>query len=419
MKTAPRIPSPHPPRPAPLRRVVVVGHGIAGLTAGQVLRREGFDGELVVVGQESHAPYSRPALSKSLAAADHAPGPAAPAELEPPYLAGTLEDAEVLSGVSAAGLCPERSAVMLDDGRDLAYDGLVITSGASPHRFSDSPDELTLRSLDDARTLYRRLAAQPSVVVLGGGPLGMEVASSARALGCQVTLVHRGLPMHRQVGAALARICTSAALDHGLVHRDAAATAVRAPAEDAPRTGSRTGVAGRGLTVELSDGGSLTADLVVTAVGDVPNTVWLQDSGLLTDGRLITCPRGTVAPGVVAAGDVSWRSRAGGPFRRALWTDAIEEATAAAAALLHGEAAAAPDFTPYFWTEQFGLSLRLAGFPHPEAEPVIVDGDPAAGRALFRWEPAGDTGPSAAAALNYRIPIPRLRRLAAPASVAA
>ncbi len=409
MRTAPTMPPPAPPRPAPLRRVVVVGHGIAGLTAGQVLRREGFDGELIVVGQEPHAPYSRPALSKSLATAGHGAGPASAAELVPPYLAGTLEDAEVLSGVGAAGLCPDRSTILLDDGRGLAYDGLVIASGASPRRFTDSPDELTLRSLDDARTLYRRLAARPSVVVLGGGPLGMEVASSARALGCEVTLVHQGLPMHRQVGAALARLCITAALDHGVVHRDAAAMGVRAPSAEA----------GRGLTVDLTDGGTLTADLVVTAVGDVPDTAWLQDSGLLTDGRLITCPRGTVAPGVVAAGDVSWRTRADGPFRRALWTDAIEEATAAAAALLHGQAAPAPEYTPYFWTEQFGLSLRLSGTPHPGAEPVIVDGNPATGRALLRWEPHGPTGASAAAALNYRIPVPRLRRLAAPVGVVA
>ncbi|MDI3329439.1 MAG: FAD-dependent oxidoreductase [Micrococcus sp.] len=382
------------------RRIVIVGHGIAGLTAGDTLRAEGFDGELVVVGQEWHAPYSRPALSKAMLSDPTATGP----EPEAQALAAPSDGARVLAGRSAVRLDPTARTVHLDDGTALDYDELVIASGARPRRFTDSPDELTLRTLDDARALRRRLVGRPEVTVIGGGPLGMEVASAARESGCDVTLLQRGVPMQRHVGAFLGGMCTAAARERGVRVVDATVTAVRpSPAG--------------GLRLELSDGTVLAAGTVVTAIGDEANVEWLAGSGLLSDGRLLTDERGVVAPGIVAAGDVAWRRTGAGLRRRSLWTDAIEQARAAALALLHGPDAAPADYAPYFWTEQFGLNVRICGEVPAGVTPTVVDGDLAEPRALLQWEGPAQGG--AAAAVNFRISVPRLRRLARPAAVPA
>jgi len=397
-------PSPSPSVGAP-GRIVIVGHGIAGLTAGDTLRREGFSGELTVIGQEPHDPYSRPALSKAMLEDLSTPSPGAVTEIEAQYLAAPSEGATVHAGRSAVGLDPEAQTVLLDDGGVLAYDGLVITSGARARRFTDSPDEYTLRGLDDARALRQRLAGRPAVIVIGGGPLGMEVASAAREAGCEVTLVHRGQPMRRHVGDVLAGLCTSAARDRGLHLVDASVTRVHRDAPDG------------GLDIELSTGGTLRAEVIVSAIGDAPNDEWLADSGLLTDGRLLIDDWGIVAPGVVAAGDVAWRRSGPGIQRRALWTDAIEQAKVAAEALLHGRSASPASYAPYFWTEQFGLNLRICGEVPAEVTPTVVDGDLAESRAVLQWEDPTQGG--AAAAVNFRIPIPKLRRLARPAPAAA
>lgn len=385
------------------RRIIIVGHGVAGLTAADALRTQGFHGDLTVIGQEPHAPYSRPALSKGLLS----PGDS---ELQPQYLADPAEGVDVLAGTSAVSLDPAVRTVTLDDGRQVAFDGLVIASGAGARRFTSSPDEYTLRGLDDARALRRRLADHPHVTVIGGGPLGMEVASSARAAGCQVTLIHRGLPMRRQVGDCLAALCAEAAREHGVHHVDAGVTEV-------------TSTAGPGLTLHLDNGQSRPAEVVVSAIGDVPNTDWLIGSGLMSGGRLVTSDQGIVAPGIVAAGDVSWRQHGTGDFRRALWTDAIEEAKTAAAALLHGPATTTPEPTPYFWTEQFGLNVRITGTIPPGSTPLVHEGALAERRALLHWPgapgaPGDGSAGGAAASLNVRIPIPKLRRLAASAVVA-
>ncbi|BFO18720.1 hypothetical protein SHKM778_51080 [Streptomyces sp. KM77-8] len=145
----------------PLERVVVVGNGIAGLTAADTLREAGFDGELTVVGDEPHAAYSRPALSKALLL----DGDDMTAHELPPAGHGATE----LLGVRATGLDPDRRRVTLDDGTALPYDRVVLATGSRARRLSDLPEELTLRGLEDALALRARLTAKPSVVVIGGG----------------------------------------------------------------------------------------------------------------------------------------------------------------------------------------------------------------------------------------------------------
>ncbi|WP_245005868.1 MULTISPECIES: FAD-dependent oxidoreductase [Rhodococcus] len=145
------------------RRILVVGNGIAGQTACDSLRAAGFDGRLTIVGDEPRTAYSRPALSKALLVDGGSP-----------ELASPMHQATEMVGVAAVGLDVESGRVHLDDGTNLPYDGLVIASGSRARRLGGVESaELTLRTLDDAWVLRERLAAQPSVVVVGAGPLGV------------------------------------------------------------------------------------------------------------------------------------------------------------------------------------------------------------------------------------------------------
>lgn len=368
------------------RRIVVVGNGIAGVTAADTLREAGYDGELTLVGDEVHAAYSRPALSKALLRD----------ELSAHVLPPTTHGATELLGVAAVGLDPIARRVLLDGGDALPYDGLVVASGCRPRLLgpaTDHPDVLSLRTLDDAWKLRERLARRPSVVVVGDGPLGMEIASGCLDSGCEVTLVSRGRPLADQLGAYLSDVLGAAARERGL--RIVTTPQARLGRED-----------GRSHAV-LADGTRVDADLVVTSVGDVPNVEWLSSSGLLSRGVLVTDDRGRVRPDVVAAGDVATIPTPFGVRRVPLWNAAIEQGKVAAAALLHGDAVDPLESRPYFWTEQFGCSLKAVGHLPLRGEPEVVDGDVAEGRALLRWP--GEH--PAAVALNYRVAIPRLRRL--------
>ena len=372
-----------------LQRVVVVGNGIAGVTAADTLRAVGFAGEITLVGDEHHPAYSRPALSKALLRDEDYVS----SHLLPPPLHGATE----MLGVRATGLDTDARTVQLDSGEALPYDGLVIATGCRPRRLPGDPAaQLTLRTIEDALAMRQHIDGRKSVIVIGGGPLGMEVASGALESGCAVTVVSLDPPMGLQLGAFLSNLFVSAAVERGL-------TLVRSGA-------SRVDVADGSIRVELPDGSALTADVVVTAIGDVPNTEWLADSGLLRDGLLVADEYGQVAPGIVAAGDVAVVPTPLGLRRVPLWNSAIEQSKVAAAHLA-GADPASIDAHPYFWTEQFGLSLKAVGHAPFADEPRVVDGSIEEGRLLLHWPDTGAPQGGAAAAINYRIPIPKLRAL--------
>jgi NADPH-dependent 2,4-dienoyl-CoA reductase/sulfur reductase-like enzyme len=383
-----------------MRRIVVVGNGIAGLTACDSLRSAGFDGELTVVGAERHQPYSRPALSKALLHGDDA--------LQAHELPEPTHEATELLGVSATGLDADARVVRLAGGGELPYDGLVIASGSRAKHLAREPQEaadggphssaaeLTLRTIEDAILLKERVASRPSVIVIGGGPLGMEVASGCLHVGCDVTLVSDVTPLSRQLGAHLADIFTAAAIRRGL--------------KVVGGGKARLVGHGTGTRVALADGTEREADLVVTAIGDEPNIAWLAGSGLLTDGSLRVDSRGRVRPEIVAAGDVAFFPTSRGIQRVPLWTSAIDQAKAAAVGLLKGDTAPEFSFQPYFWTEGFGLSLKSVGFTPVVGAPDYCEPGAEQESVLMRWQ--NDDGAGTAAAINYRIPIPKLRRLA-------
>jgi len=372
----------------PLKKIVVVGGGIAGLTAADSLRARGFEGELTIVGAESRRPYSRPALSKALLRGD--------ADLTAHVLPAPDHGATEVLGVGVRALDPERRILDLDDGTSLRYDGLVIATGSRARRLGSGTDELVLRTLEDALLLRTHIAARPDVVIVGGGPLGMEVASGALEAGCRVTLVANEPPLARHLGTHLSRLIVSAALKRGLtlISDDGAHVIQRA---------------GRSV-LALRDGHVVEGDLLLTAVGDIPNTEWLSGSGISRGGALAVDSRGRLTSRIVAAGDVAAVPAGSGHARSPIWHSAIEQARVAAAALLQGDAAPELCAQPYFWTELFDLTIRVAGVSPVSGAPEIIDGDDDAdGRALLRWRHADGT--ATAVSVNYRIPIPRLRRL--------
>lgn len=370
-------------------RIVVVGASIAGVTAASELRVAGWTGRLTVVSDEAAPPYSRVPLSKGVLAGTHA--------VETAALAALPDDIELRLGVSATALRLEQRLVELSDGSALPWDGLVIATGARARRIAADGQrgELVVRTLGDAAAIAARAATASSAIVVGGGFLGVEVASTLRGLGLDVVLVARERPLLRLLGRWLADLVAEAGAAAGVRF-------VVAPDGVALLGDPVTGV-------RLDDGGTLTADLVVSAAGDLPNIEWAEGSGLEIDGGIVVDDRCRAAPDVVAAGDVvALRTPEGDARRTPHWTNAVGQGRAAASALLDP---AAPAFLAdhYFWTEEFGLDVKIAGRLPLVGEPEVVRGSLDDRSALLTWR--GDGGVVAAVALNHRIPVARLKAM--------
>ncbi|MBQ0854179.1 FAD-dependent oxidoreductase [Streptomyces sp. BH-SS-21] len=380
-----------------MRTVIVVGASLSGLYAARELRAQGFDGRLVVVGDEPHRPYDRPPLSK-----DFLTGRSGEDRLA---LGDTEElaelDAEWLLGTRARGLDTRDRTVLLDDGRTISGDGVVIATGASARRLPGPAlaGVHTLRTLDDARALRAELTAGARrVVVIGGGFIGAETASSCAGLGHDVTVVEAApLPLVPQLGPEMAALCAA-------LHRRGGVDLV---------TG--TGVAalrGRGAVtgVELSDGRLLPAEVVIVGIGAVPNTGWLAGSPLaLDDGVLCDDGCATALPQVVAVGDVA---RVGGT-RAEHWTSATEQPRIAVRNLLAGYTAETLRPLPYFWSDQYGARIQFAGRRLDTdtvriAEGTVTDGAPGEGGLLALYEREGRT--TAVLSVDRPRPFMRARR---------
>lgn len=331
--------------------IVIVGASLAGLRTGEALRAEGFAGELVIVGDESRAPYDRPPLSKEVLAGTWEPERIALRQSE-----GL--DADWRLGQPAVALDPKARRVGLADGTEVGFDGLVVATGTRPRRLAavdpSRPGVHELRTLDDAVALRRDLVAGARVVVVGAGFIGVEVASTARALGLEVAMVSPEPPLAAAGALAVAHAT------HLLTEADVALHLGRVVASVAGT--------GRPVAVVLDDGTRLPADVVVSAVGVTPATGWLEGSGLPLDNGLVCEATLAVvaAERVVAAGDVArWpNSRCGGASMRIEhWTNATEHARAAARTLLRGDGAEPHRSLPLFWSDHFGGRLQSVGLP--------------------------------------------------------
>ncbi|HKN90816.1 MAG TPA: FAD-dependent oxidoreductase [Acidimicrobiia bacterium] len=350
---------------APPGRIVVVGVSLAGLSALETLRQEGYEGELIAVGAEGVLPYDRPPLSKQVLQGHWEPDKAV---LREPGQYDALGVTWHL-GRRAIALDPAARTVTLDDGEPLAYDGLVIATGATP-RWLPGTEGLggvhVLRTMDECLTLRAELEAASRVCVVGAGFIGAEVAASARVRGLDVTVLEAlPAPLARAFPAEMGAACAALHLDQGVDLR-CGVTVAGFEGDD------------RVTGVRLGDGSVVEADVVVVGVGVAPETGWLESSGLPLDNGVVcdsTCA--TAAPGVVAAGDIArWPNNLfGETMRIEHWSNAVEQGAAAAKRLLAGPGEAV-DFAPvpYFWSDQYDAKIQFLGRCRPSDEVRIVDG---------------------------------------------
>jgi 3-phenylpropionate/trans-cinnamate dioxygenase ferredoxin reductase component len=340
--------------------IAIAGGSLAGLRTAEALRRQGFDGDVIIVSGEDHLPFDRPPLSKQVLSGAWEP--------EQARLRGADEvDAEWLLGRRATALDVAGRALTLDGDEELRCDGIVIATGATPRTLPGASLDgvFTLRTMADCLALRDELEHAATVAVVGAGFIGSEVAATCRSRGLTVTVIEAlPVPLLRVLGARMGEVC-------GRLH---------------PRNGVtlRTGVGVDGLVgngrvsgVRLSDGTTVEADVVVVGIGVAPETAWLEGSGLTLDNGVVCDAWCQAAPGIVAAGDVArWHNPLFGvDMRVEHWTNAVEQAEAAARTLLRGKDGAEPFApVPYFWSDQYDSKIQFLGHASGEDDVEIVEG---------------------------------------------
>ncbi|MEU1307173.1 NAD(P)/FAD-dependent oxidoreductase [Streptomyces shenzhenensis] len=356
-------------------RVLVVGASASGLTTVEALRRRGYAGDITVLGDEPHAPYDRPPLSKQVLSGAWEPERAT---LRTPDVLSQL-DAEFVLGDAAIGLDTTTRTVRTASGRELAADAIVIATGVRARTLPGQEGLRgvhALRGLDDALALKKDLAAGARLVVVGEGVLGSEIAATTRMLGLDVTLTGPlAAPMTLQVGPMVSALLAELHTEHGVRLRLGAGAAALTRAD------------GRVTGVELTTGEHLPAEVVVVAIGAAPATEWLADSGLRLDNGVVCDSRCRAAEGIFAVGDVArfHHERFDCLMRLENRTNATEQAIAVAGAILGEDRPYVP--VPYFWTDQFDAKLQIQGRVTPDAE--VVEGDVTARRFVARYTSDG------------------------------
>jgi 3-phenylpropionate/trans-cinnamate dioxygenase ferredoxin reductase component len=336
--------------------VVVVGSGVAGASAAMTLRAEGFAGRVVLVGAEPELPYRRPPLSKEVLRGKQGPERI---RLRPPTFYEE-QAIELRPGVEAVALDPATREVALSSGETMGYDRLLLATGGRPRTLGAGPlpdGVSTLRSLADVAPLRARLVDGASLLVVGAGFVGAEVAASAVAMGCRVTMLEAApTPLGRLLPPEVAAVYTALHRGRGVeVHTGVGVTGF-----------ARDGATGR-VTATGTDGRHVTADAVVLAVGMEPACELAAGAGLAVDDGIVVDEFGeTSAAGVYAAGDVANLPNLllGGRYRGEHWQQAQNHGTVVARNLLG--AARAFDEVPWCWSEQYGVNLQVAGWPRAD-----------------------------------------------------
>jgi 3-phenylpropionate/trans-cinnamate dioxygenase ferredoxin reductase subunit len=338
-----------------LRSFVIVGAGECGIRAAHALRERGFDGSVSLVGSEPHLPYERPPLSKGVMTSEATPAARTISE----HAALEAVQIDCLVGNPAVRIDRSSRRVELKDGRRLPYDRLLLATGAEPRRLPlagvSESRVLYLRSFEDALAIRAHLEPGKHIAIIGGGFIGLELAASARQRGAAVTVVEaqprilmRGVPeeiaddvaaKHRSEGVELA--CGDAIVG--------------------------TEETGSGVTLSLSSGRKVEADIVVAGIGAVPVTALAEEAGLAIDnGIAVDQTLATSDPDIFAAGDCCsfpLGLYGGRRVRLEAWRNAIDQANLAAANMLGANEPISS--VPWFWSDQYDLTLQVAG---------IVDG---------------------------------------------
>ena len=422
-------------------RIVIVGASLAGARAAHSIRAAGHDGPLTLIGAEPHLPYDRPPLSKDFLTGER---DAAQLMLDPDGAYDDL-DVEVMLGTAAVGLDLDARTVAVapadgpaagrgtlsgggDGAREVAgtgsagsgapaaasdtvpFDELVIATGAAARPLPGTESMAgvhTLRTVDDAAAIRDGLAAGARVAVVGGGFIGSEVAASAKAVGCEVTVIEAApAPLMRGLGAQMGTLVGGL---HGSNGVDL-----------------RLGVGVEGVlgashveAVAMADGSRVEADLVVVGIGVAPNTGWLEGSGLHIDNGVV-CDATLCAgpPGVYAVGDVvrapnAWLGPTHGsePIRVEHWTAAVEHGMAVGRNLLAPDEAQPYDSVPFVWSDQYDARIQIAGHPDADDHVEVLVGSESDDSFLAGYR--RDNRLTAVMSLNAIRPFVRFRRLLA------
>lgn len=330
-------------------RIIIIGAGESGTRAAFALRESGFVGSVTLIGTEPHLPYERPPLSKPLDGA---------VQMKPICGAEALETAGIdyIKGVSASRLDRHARSVILSDGRTLAYDKLLLATGARPRRLTcpGAGRALDFRTYPDAAAIFSRTETAKSVAIIGGGLIGMELAAVLRGKGIAVSVIEMApRPLGRAVPPRFAAKLHARHLDEGVTFH-----------------------LGRGIAeiiddaVLLSDGTAVPADIAVAAIGVQPDTALAEAAGLAVGNGILTdLYLQTSDPNIYASGDCAAVAQpGGGHIRFESWRNARAQAEVAARNMAGRKEAFAA--IPWFWTDQYDLGLQVAGLPHADHETV-------------------------------------------------
>jgi 3-phenylpropionate/trans-cinnamate dioxygenase ferredoxin reductase component len=357
-------------------RYVIVGASLAGAKAAEALRDEGFGGSIVLVGEEVERPYERPPLSKS-------------------YLLGRDDresvfvhpegwyaehDVDLRRGVAATGIDRAARTVALAGGGEVAYDKLLITTGARPRRLNvpggDLDGVLYLRTVSDSERLGAAFRGGGRVVIAGAGWIGLETAAAAREYGCEVTVAEFGPgALHQSIGPEVGEVFAGLHRDHGVTFRFGEGVS------------EFRGAGGRLTAVVTSGGAELPADVAVVGIGVLPNSGLAEAAGLEVGNGILTDEAlRTSDPDIYAAGDVAnaVNPLLGRRVRVEHWANALNSGPAAARSMLGHPVRY--DRVPYFFSDQYDLGMETAGLPEPGAyDRVVYRGDVGAREFVAFW----------------------------------
>jgi 3-phenylpropionate/trans-cinnamate dioxygenase ferredoxin reductase component len=379
--------------------IVIAGASLAGLSTARELRKQGYQGVIQLVDPDEHAPYRRPSLSKGIITGKQQPDDirmAWPDELSLERVSGTALTGLDVAAQVVHGVAPGGAPVAFP------YAHLVIATGATARSVSFAGpchDIVTIRSLSEGAAASSRLAESQRLVIIGAGFIGLEVAAAARSIGRDVTVVEVApVPLAHAVGATMGEHLAG-------IHRSRGVEILcGVGVREIQGEGHATGVV-------LEDGRVLAADLVVAAVGSLPNVGWLAGSGLDISAGVV-CDHRCVpigAANIVAAGDaVSWFNPLyGRQMRVEHWTNAIEQGGFAARQIMGVASPAGFSSAPYFWSEQFDLRIQSVGstLGHDAVVELERDGD----KLVVAYGREGSL--MAVAGVNSGAILPKYRRL--------
>jgi len=354
----------------------IVGGGLAGATAAEALRAEGFDGRVILIGDETERPYNRPPLSKE-------------------YLQGKSEKEKIYvhperwyddNGVELRLNC---AATLIDvtghqltvqSGEQFEYDKLLLTTGSSPRHLQvtggDLDGVLYLRRVADCEAIKAAFVTAKRVAIIGAGWIGLETAAAARAAGVEVTVLETAeLPLVRVLGHEVAEIFLDLHTRHGVTM------------EMSVEVSEITGVEHRATGVRLGDGRQIDADVVVVGVGIAPNTELAEAAGLTVDSGIVVDENlKSSDPDVFAAGDVAnaWYPSLGRHLRLEHWSAALNQGPVAAANMMGR--AVAYDRVPYFYSDQYDLGMEYSGYVESgHYDQIVFRGEVSEGKYIAFW----------------------------------